>query len=247
MNSYHNKVLKYKESLKLFIDEQNVLCKGKNVSSIEFADIDYFVGILFLAHMNHYCKIDKIKHIHGYYVASSIMNLFIKIRHNTLATKDVLFFYDNIGKHMEYFNYRCKIDEIKIKINMEYYKFIVEITRYLNLIVNSNKNTDITEDIITLNNFFYILFITSKFIVTSVTKEPNLYKISEYYSNIFLVYLIISNNGKIEYSKKQLLFNNYIDHKCKLNYSLNEMLLKSETNDEIVHFIDNYLMKEFCN
>ena len=117
MNSHNNKILKYRESLTLFIDEQNEINKNKNLSSSEFADIDYYIGILFLAHMNHYCKIDKIKHIHGYYLATTIMNLFIKIRCNNLTSKDILYFYDNIGKHMEYFNYRCNINEIKTRIN----------------------------------------------------------------------------------------------------------------------------------
>ena len=95
-----------------------------------------------------------------------------------------------------------------------------------------------------LSKFFYILLITAKFMGSGIYFEPNLKRLSEYYSNIFYTYIKSFNleniNSKIINVE---IFENYMNYKNKLNYSLLEMKLNSETIDEIINYIDNIIIK----
>jgi hypothetical protein len=221
-----------------------------------FLQIDYFIGILFLTNMNCYCKSNKLS-IHGYYIASVLMNLFAKIRLNNVHFPDIIQFYDGVAQNIDYLNRRVNNENIKNAINCGFSKYIIEISKNLTAITNYSpeKENNIKTDIGLLNNFFYILLLTAKFIGTGLTEEieiaqnriafPNLYKIGEYYANIFIVYLILLADENIVNTEKQLLFNTYVDYKSKLKYSLNEMSLISATTDEIMFYIDHFLMDKF--
>ncbi len=101
-----------------------------------------------------------------------------------------------------------------------------------------------------LQKFFIILLSTAKFIGSGDIFEPNLIKLSEYYSNIFYTYLkiqdmILTNSSNIT-NKKDLmfeLFDNYIEYKNKLNYSLIELKITSDTIDQIINYIDQCINK----
>ncbi len=95
-----------------------------------------------------------------------------------------------------------------------------------------------------LCKFFYILLILAKFIGSGETKDPNLIKLSEYYANIFYTYIKIIDLGRenLNNTNSYELFDNYIEFKNKLNYSLIELKLNSDTVDEIVKYIDNTII-----
>jgi hypothetical protein len=96
-----------------------------------------------------------------------------------------------------------------------------------------------------LSNFFYILLITAKFIGSGDTKDPNLFKLSEYYSNIIYIYLKIQDLGKqIDSNIGFNFFNHYIDYKNKLNYSIIELKINSDTLEEIINYLDDFIVKK---
>jgi hypothetical protein len=266
MNKY-NKINLYKNNLIKFIDTQNNnIIKIKNI-----IDIDYIVGILFLTQMNIYCKQYKIQ-IHGYYIAFSFINLFSKIRKklvksNKLNYNDIYHFWLSIANNIDYFNSRVdKNSDIKIKINNNFSKLIIEFNQIFYDIVNnddnlnsdSKKNTENSNSKEYLNinynikchfcyiyeilkKFFYILLITAKFMGSGEIKDPNLIKLAEYYTNIFYIYIKYNNIDKNNINEEYYfeLFNNYIEYKNKLNYSIIELKLNSDTIDEIIEYLDN--------
>jgi hypothetical protein len=73
-----------------------------------------------------------------------------------------------------------------------------------------------------------------------IKKDPNLFKIAEYFSNIIYTYLKITNN-KLTLEIYSNLFNNYIEYKNKLYYSMYEMKITSETFDEIIRYFDKVI------
>lgn len=92
-----------------------------------------------------------------------------------------------------------------------------------------------------LSKFFYLLLITAKFMGSGeIKKDPNLFKIAEYFSNIIYTYLKITNN-KLTLEIYSNLFNNYIEYKNKLYYSMYEMKITSETFDEIIRYFDKVI------
>ncbi len=96
-----------------------------------------------------------------------------------------------------------------------------------------------------LSKFFYLLLMLAKFIGSGETKEdPNLLKLSEYYANIFYTFLKINDIGKnnLNQNTSYEFFDNYIDYKNKLNYSLIELKLNSDTVDEIVNYLDDIII-----
>ncbi len=95
-----------------------------------------------------------------------------------------------------------------------------------------------------LVNFFYILLVTAKYMGSGEYKDPNLKKLSEYYSNIFFTYIKLSDCEKIDEIYSFELFDNYIEYKNKLNYSLIELKINSDTVDEIVNYLDNFIIKK---
>ncbi len=96
-----------------------------------------------------------------------------------------------------------------------------------------------------LSNFFYILLITAKFIGSGEFKDPNLFKMAEYYSNIIYTYLKIQDLGKkIDNNMSFNFFDNYIDYKNKLNYSIIELKINSDTLEEILDYLDDFILKK---
>jgi hypothetical protein len=101
-----------------------------------------------------------------------------------------------------------------------------------------------------LTKFFYILLIIAKFMGTGTTRDPNLYKLSEYYSNfmytmIKLDDIALKNSSNNMDKVYQILFDNYQDYKSKLIYSILELKINSDTLDEIINMLDNYIMGKF--
>lgn len=115
-----------------------------------------------------------------------------------------------------------------------------------------------------LSKFFYILLQTAKFIGTGICNEPNLVRLSEYYANIFYTWLksndIVFLSGQDDFNSQfqsqtqsqtqtqtqtqthTELYENYLNYKNKLNYSLIELDLGSDTIDEIVNWIDTEII-----
>ena len=112
----------------------------------------------------------------------------------------------------------------------------------INFSNNDNLNfKEIIDEI--LIPFFYILLITSKFMGSGIIeKNPNLLKISEYYSNIFYTHMTLNNNLNIH---KQEIFNNYTDNKIKLHEAYININFNSNTITDILLYIDNIIIKEF--
>jgi hypothetical protein len=99
-----------------------------------------------------------------------------------------------------------------------------------------------------LTKFIYILLIVAKFMGTGNTKDPNLYKLAEYYSNVIYVILrldSISNLNKYTDNYYQNLFVNYQDYKSKLIYSIMELEINSDTIDEIIRYLDSEIINKF--
>lgn len=95
-----------------------------------------------------------------------------------------------------------------------------------------------------LITFFYILLITAKFMGSGEFKDPNLKKLSEYYSNIFFIYLKVNSEEILDEKYLFELFDNYIEYKNKLNYSLIELKINSDTVDEIINYLDSAIIKK---
>jgi hypothetical protein len=123
---------------------------------------------------------------------------------------------------------------------------------------NKNCYTCWVDEILT--KFNYVLLIIAKFMGTGITRDPNLYKLAEYYSNIFYTVLKfdsinISNNkngsnpqtSTTNPTLYQSLFSNYQDYKSKLIYSNMELEINSDTIDEIINYLDNDIMSRFLN
>ena len=160
--------------------------------------------------MNRYCKTNKIS-IHGYYIAYSLINLFTKIKKKLLkkekiSYKDLNHFWLALSNNIDYLNSRVDETNIyKTKINNNYCKSDKsdksnksnksDKSDSSESNTNNTNNTNILEQIYcnhkcyicwvdkVLSNFFYILLITAKFIGSGDTKDPNLFKLSEYNKN----------------------------------------------------------------
>jgi hypothetical protein len=99
-----------------------------------------------------------------------------------------------------------------------------------------------------LTKFIYILLIIAKYMGSGQVKEPNLYKLAEYYSNIFYVILkldCITDFNTITEKFYQNIYINYQDYKSKLIYSIMELQINSDTIDEIIKFLDTYITNKF--
>ena len=104
-----NNILLYKKAFDKFILTYKI-----NLQTI--SEIEYLIPILFLTEMNRYCKINKIS-IHGYYIASSLLNFYLSIKnyilYNTNFNKDVITnFIKNISLNIDYLNSR--LDDSKL-------------------------------------------------------------------------------------------------------------------------------------
>lgn len=219
----------YKESLKKYIKNDN----------IEY--INYLIGILFLTEMNRHCKLNKL-YYHGYYISESIIYLYEDIKQKIIKNKDISInndFISNICKNIKYLNeQRTENENIKSKINQNLYLFILEIIPYLNQITSKIdlSYANVIDKI--LKPFFYVLLITSKFMASGDYKEPNLFKIAEYYANIIYVYNMITIS-----EDKQDLYDLYTKHKTNLNVSILQLNIFNDTIDEILTLFDKYIVK----
>ena len=231
-----NNILLYKKALDKFILTYKI-----NISNI--SDIEYLIPILFLTEMNRYCKINKIS-IHGYYIASSILSLFINIKNNILYNKIICNeiitnFIKNISINIQYLNSRLDDSKlIKKKINFNYHNLIIEIIPIINKILLINKKNELLDF---LSNFFYILLIIAKFMGTGDYKDPNLIKLGEYYGNLFTCCIILENN--LLDNNLQDLFETYISYKTILFESIYNNNYYSDTINEIIKYIDSFILQ----
>jgi len=190
----------------------------------------------------------------------------------TFGIEDQTHFILSFSKNMNYLNSRVDATNItKNKILNGIPKFQTDILTLLNEIMVFNKNHETIKTnktnihivdtcetniycndccmdcwINVLSKFFYLLLQTAKFMGSGMYNEPNLLRISDYYANIFYV-LFKSNdinfiNGLTEKSYTEV-YDSYLNHKNKLNYSLIELNLNSETLDEIIKYIDRCVVE----
>jgi hypothetical protein len=97
-----------------------------------------------------------------------------------------------------------------------------------------------------LSKFFYLLLQTAKFIGSGSYSDPNLIRLSEYYANIFYTWFKSNDLNFLKFIDKNNiteLYENYLNYKNKLNYSLIELDLSSETLDEILNYIDDEIIE----
>lgn len=266
-NKYNinEKIGLYKENLIKFIIEQ----KNKIIPIGSIEDIDYVVGILFLTETNRYCKLNKIS-IHGYYLSYTFINIFNKIRKRlnggyTFGIEDQTHFILSLSKNINYLNSRVDASNTtKNKIINGLPKFQMDIISLLNEIMLYNNKNHLTEVlnfneiniyckdncidcwINILSKFFYLLLQTAKFLGSGLYNEPNLLRISDYYANIFYILLKSNDINFInELTEKSYteVYDSYLNYKNKLNYSLIELNLNSETLDEIIKYIDECIVE----
>jgi hypothetical protein len=270
-NKYNinEKIGLYRENLIKFIIEQ----KNKIIPIGSIEEIDYIVGILFLTETNRYCKLNKISIHGYYlsYTFINIFNKIRKRLNSgyTFGIVDQTHFILSFSKNINYLNSRVDGTNItKNKILNGIPKFQIDILTLLNEIMVFNKNhetykintngininytnvycNDCCMDcwINILSKFFYLLLQTAKFMGSGMYNEPNLLRISDYYANIFYI-LFKSNdinfiNGLTEKSYTEV-YDSYLNYKNKLNYSLIELNLNSETLDEIIKYIDTCIVE----
>jgi hypothetical protein len=97
-----------------------------------------------------------------------------------------------------------------------------------------------------LSKFFYLLLQTAKFLGSGSYCDPNLIRLSEYYANIFYTWFKSNDLNFFKFENNKIfteLYENYLNYKNKLNYSLIELDLSSETLDEILNYIDNEIIE----
>ena len=85
--------------------------------------------------------------------------------------------------------------------------------------------------------FFYILLAIAKFFGSGDFKDHNLERLADYYTNIFIIYYksgnITADNSGIE------LLDMFLTYQVKINTSLIELNLNSETLDEIINYLSD--------
>jgi len=266
-NKYNinEKIELYKENLIKFIIEQ----KNKIILIGNIQEIDYIIGILFLTETNRYCKLNKIT-IHGYYLSFTFINIFNKLRKKLneaydFEICDMTHFITSLSKNINYLISRVDASNpIKNKILTTLPKFNIDILNLLNEIFEFKKDYNKTNNIILnsnkkygdlgcndcwisiLSKFFYILLQTAKFLGSGNYSEPNLLRISEYYANIFYILFKSNDINFINILNEKTfteIYDNYLNYKNKLNYSLIELNLNSETLDEIIKYLDEQIVE----
>ena len=178
-------------------------------------------------------------------INENLSNLIIEI---TPLINDIVYLKK---KHKSLQNLELGANEIIWKINKE-----VQDTNSIEYPGSCNKNcySCWVDEILT--KFNYILLIIAKFMGTGTIKDPNLYKLAEYYSNIFYTILkldsidiqnIKKNSNIISNVIYQNLFSNYQDYKGKLIYSIMELGINSDTIDEIINYLDDDIICKFLD
>ena len=220
------------------------IIKFTNINNIE--EIDYLVGIIFLSEMNKHCKNNKLNY-HGYYITYPLILLYEEIKNNILFYKNIdkniiIELYEGLCKNIEYLNDRINDNTIKSNINKHLYLMILNIKNEFKKMFNTIKTyVDIIDNL--LKPYFYILLKLSVYIGSGdVSVQPNLYKISEYYANIFYTYIVLKKNN---IDNKQQLFENYTNNKTKLYESYLSLNNITDTIDEVIIYIDNVILKNF--
>ena len=255
-----NNILLYKKAFDKFININKI--KINNIS-----DIDYLIPILFLTEMNRYCKKNNIQ-IHGYYISTSLMNIFNKIVEMVYFDKEIqaieiINLIKNISINVEYLNTRVdNNNKIKKKINYNYHNFIIELSKNLEELISYKKNFNKSNvsirnkkyDENVFSKFFFILLMIAKYIGSGEYDEPNLIKLGQYYSNIFIIYLRLLykiNDNKNETdsismeteSRSNLtIMEKFLNHKTVLLNSIINLQIHSDTIDEIIEFIENEII-----
>ena len=264
-NKYNinEKIELYKENLIKFIIEQ----KNKIIQIGNIGEIDYIIGILFLTETNRYCKLNKIT-IHGYYLAYTFINIFNKIRKklndgHKFDLNDITHFIVSLSKNINYLCTRVdSLNPIKNKILNSLPKFNIDMLNLLNEIfeykINHSEQIifDDTKKYCSINcidcwinilsKFFNLILQTAKFLGSGNYNEPNLIRISEYYANIFYILFITNDINFINQLNKKSyteIYDNYLNYKNKLIYSLIELNLNSETLDEIIKYLDEKIVE----
>ena len=225
---------------------KNSIIKFTKINNID--DIDYLVGIIFLSEMNKYCKNNNLNY-HGYYITYPLILLYEEIKNNILYSKIInkniiLDLYEGICKNIEYLNDRITDEKIKLNINKNLYLLILDIkNEFVNLFTEKSTHyINIIDNL--LKPYFYILLKISSFIGSGdISIQPNLYKLSEYYANIFYTYIIILKKKNID--DKQQLFENYTNNKTKLYESYLNLNNITNTIDEIINYIDKVILNSF--
>jgi hypothetical protein len=232
-----------------------------------FTDIDYIIGVLFLTQMNMYCKINNFT-AHGYYVAYSLMILFSEIgdmfkNDNKLETITLCYFWTSLTNNIIYLKERINNsptanDSVKKNMTTHLSKFMNEISVIMSKLISNNINyfnKIVVDDGMEIEKykwmenmyrpFFLILLTIAKFFGSGEYKDFNLERLSEYYTNIFVIYgkckNINSSNNDME------LLDMFITYQVKLNTSLIELNLNSETLDEIINYLNNKVTENLSN
>jgi len=229
--------------------------KQEFMKDYKFENIDYIVGTLFLTQMNMYCKINCFS-AHGYYIAYALMIMFNEFNEifrndNKIESEVISYFWVSLTANINYLKNKVELSptiDLQAKKNIinNLSKFMSEISLTINkLILNNNKyfleikeETEIEKYKLienVYNSFFYMLLITAKYFGSGEYKDCNLIRLSEYYSNIFLIYYK-SKNTNPENNDIELL-DMFIGNQAKLNTSLYELNLNSDTLDEIIEYL----------
>lgn len=232
----------YTLNLMGFIDGQPA-SRIIDIDHDSFEQIDYVIGILFLTEMNRYCKINKMS-IHGYYLAYFMMGLFHAIRNPQQKSNPLNYsthFITMLCSNMNYMNDRVDpSNSVKNIINQNQSRLLIKVFPIVNYI-SENLSASTTMCSTTLSKFFYVLLQTAKFMGSGNYDEPNLLRLSEYYTNIFYSWMYSTNQMTPDESIE--FYDNYLSYKNKLIYSLIELNLSSETIDVLIAHVDRQIVK----